>query len=64
MRWLPALGLIVALAPRAEAQRWQDATAPCIGATAEWSNRVELGDLDGDLERLVHGESALREAVA
>jgi hypothetical protein len=32
----------------AAAQRWQDATASCTGTTAEWSNKVELADVDGD----------------
>ncbi len=27
---------------------WEDATARTIGATAEWSNKVELADLDAD----------------
>jgi hypothetical protein len=30
------------------AQRWQDATGSCIGVTAEWSNKVELADIDND----------------
>ncbi|MBA3540361.1 MAG: VCBS repeat-containing protein [Deltaproteobacteria bacterium] len=33
---------------RAAAQRWQDATAECLGTTAEWSSKVEVADLDGD----------------
>jgi hypothetical protein len=32
----------------AAAQRWDDATARTIGTTAEWTNKVELADLDGD----------------
>ncbi|MBL0218992.1 MAG: VCBS repeat-containing protein [Myxococcales bacterium] len=32
----------------ARAQRWTDATGSCIGATAEWSNKVELADVDKD----------------
>jgi hypothetical protein len=27
---------------------WVDATARTIGTTAEWSNKVELADLDAD----------------
>ena len=27
---------------------WHDRTAETIGATGEWSNKVELADLDGD----------------
>jgi hypothetical protein len=30
------------------AQRWQDATAKCVGTTAEWSNKIEVADVDGD----------------
>ena len=32
----------------ASAQIWDDDTAGTIGTTAEWSNKVELADLDGD----------------
>ena len=32
----------------ARAQIWDDNTAGTIGTTAEWSNKVELADLDGD----------------
>jgi uncharacterized protein (TIGR03382 family) len=32
----------------ARAQNWVDDTAGTIGTTAEWSNKVELADLDGD----------------
>jgi len=32
----------------ASAQRWQDATASCLGTTAEWTNKIELADVDGD----------------
>ena len=32
----------------AHAQIWDDRTAAAIGTTAEWSNKVELADLDGD----------------
>jgi hypothetical protein len=35
-------------APAAPAPLWTDATAATIGATAEWTNKVELADLDGD----------------
>ena len=27
---------------------WQDVTAETIGETAEWTNKVELADIDGD----------------
>lgn len=30
------------------AQRWQDATADCLGTTAGWTNDIELIDVDGD----------------
>ena len=40
---------VVVLAPgTAVAQRWQDATAGCLGTTAEWTNKVEVADVDGD----------------
>ena len=32
----------------ARAQYWTDATGNCIGTTAEWSNKVEVADVDGD----------------
>ncbi len=32
----------------ASAQRWQDATANCLGTTAEWSSKIEVADVDGD----------------
>jgi hypothetical protein len=32
----------------AAAQRWLDATARCTGTTAEWSNKIEVADVDGD----------------
>lgn len=41
-------GLALASAPAARAQRWQDATADTIGTTAQWTNKVELADVDGD----------------
>jgi hypothetical protein len=40
--------VIVLGAGDAAAQRWQDATARCVGVTGEWSNEVDLADLDGD----------------
>lgn len=43
-----AITLLAATADVAHAQRWQDATAGCIGTTAEWSNKVELADVDHD----------------
>jgi hypothetical protein len=44
------IGFIVILAGTrvAAAQRWQDATANCLGTTAEWSSKIEVADLDGD----------------
>ena len=34
--------------PGAPKGLWKDATAETIGATADWSNKVELADLNGD----------------
>ena len=46
MRWLV---VVVWLSPAiALAQRWQDATASCVGTTAEWSSKIEVADVDGD----------------
>lgn len=43
------LVLVVSLVPGvAFAQRWQDATAGCLGTTAQWTNKVEVADVDGD----------------
>ena len=40
---------VLALIPRlATAQVWQDATASCLGTTAEWSSKLEIADVDGD----------------
>jgi len=36
------------LAGSAHAAPWEDATAETIGTTAEWSNKVEIADIDGD----------------
>jgi hypothetical protein len=49
----PSAALAALLAPLlfptdARAQLWQDVTAGTIGKTAEWSNKVELADVDGD----------------
>ncbi|MCB9878177.1 MAG: VCBS repeat-containing protein [Planctomycetes bacterium] len=38
--WKPTLDL--------PADLWHDVTAATIGATAEWTNKVELADVDGD----------------
>src|SRR4051812_16489425 len=43
-----AVIFILLVPASAWAQRWQDATAQCIGTTGEWTNKVELADLDGD----------------
>lgn len=40
------LGLFVPTT--ASAQHWRDDTAATIGATAEWTNKVEIADVDGD----------------
>lgn len=39
---------ILGISATASAQRWTDATAQCIGTTAEWTNKVEVADVDGD----------------
>jgi len=38
----------IVAASTAQAQRWDDATAATIGDTGEWTNKVEVADLDGD----------------
>jgi hypothetical protein len=38
----------VGLPATARAQRWSDDTASTIGTTAEWTNKVEIADVDGD----------------
>ena len=43
--WIATLTVAVG---SARAQRWDDATAATIGDTGEWTNKVELADLDGD----------------
>src|ERR1051325_9326518 len=44
-----AVALVIFAVPSpAAAQRWQDATASCLGTTAEWSSKVEVADIDGD----------------
>ena len=41
--------MVMVLLPRlAAAQVWQDATADCLGTTAEWSSKLEVADIDGD----------------
>ncbi|MGE0546861.1 MAG: FG-GAP repeat domain-containing protein [Kofleriaceae bacterium] len=47
MRCQVVVAVIAATSP-AVAQRWEDATATCLGDTAEWSNKVEVADLDED----------------
>ncbi len=44
---LPLLA-VLGLPRLASAAAWEDATAMTIGATAEWSNKVELADINGD----------------
>ncbi|MBL8969625.1 MAG: VCBS repeat-containing protein [Myxococcales bacterium] len=49
MRLLQAVPLLVLCAPRLTfAAAWEDATAATIGATKEWSNKLELADINGD----------------
>src|SRR5262245_23171590 len=48
---LGVLGVTIALAAvptAARAQRWRNDTAVTIGTTAQWTNKVELADVDGD----------------
>ena len=45
---LAALLALLVLPSIAEAQLWEDVTSSTIGATAEWSNKVEVADLNGD----------------
>jgi len=40
--------ILLTAAGDAAAQRWTDATADCLGTTAEWTNKIELADVDGD----------------
>lgn len=47
-RRLLASFLLLACHGTARAERWEDATLATIGTTAEWSNKVELADVDGD----------------
>lgn len=48
MRGLVTVIIMLAGAREAAAQRWTDATDRCTGLTAEWSNEVDLADVDGD----------------
>lgn len=50
MRGLVGVVLVVAWTGVAGAQYWQDATARCVGVTGEWSNEVDVADVDGDGE--------------
>jgi hypothetical protein len=40
--------VVMAVPALVSAQSWQDATAQCIGTTAQWTNKVEVADVDGD----------------
>jgi len=48
MRSAPLFLLVLGLPRLALAAPWEDATAPTIGATKEWSNKLELADINGD----------------
>ncbi len=39
---------VLLVAAPAQAQRWDDATTVTIGTTSEWTNKVEVADVDGD----------------
>lgn len=43
-----AVLLVLGSSTVASAQRWVDATPNCLGTTAEWTNKVEVADVDGD----------------
>ncbi len=46
---LAIIGVGLAVAPQAaSAQLWQDVTAETLGETAEWTNKVEAADVNGD----------------
>lgn len=45
---LPVVLPVVARPGVALAAGWEDATAATIGVTKEWSNKLELADIDGD----------------
>ena len=55
------LAVTVATPGIARAQYWTDATGNCIGTTAEWSNKVEVADVDGDNKEI--GRASCRERV-
>nr|MBA2541274.1 hypothetical protein [Deltaproteobacteria bacterium] len=48
MRILVVAAVLTGSVNLASAQRWQDATADCLGTTAQWTNKVEVADVDGD----------------
>jgi len=48
MRILVVAVVVLGGSGSAAAQRWQDATADCLGTTAQWTNKVEVADVDGD----------------
>ncbi|HTL33492.1 MAG TPA: VCBS repeat-containing protein [Kofleriaceae bacterium] len=43
-----SVAAVLGMSSLAHAQRWQDATAQCLGTTDEWTNKVEVADVDGD----------------
>ncbi|CAN5250076.1 hypothetical protein BH11MYX1_BH11MYX1_14770 [soil metagenome] len=45
---LMVAAVFAVMAGTASSQVWQDHTAECLGTTGEWSNKIELADLDGD----------------
>lgn len=48
MRMLTVAALVAMSTSAVKAQMWQDHTQECVGVTGEWSNKIELADLDGD----------------
>jgi hypothetical protein len=45
---ITVLAAVLAIPASAHASLWEDATAATIGTTGEWSNKVELADVNGD----------------
>ncbi len=42
------VAVVMTCSVNAWAERWQDATQSCIGDTLQWTNKVEVADVDGD----------------
>ena len=46
--WAGGAGWPAATSTSGWSGAWSDVTAEAIGVTAEWTNKVELADIDGD----------------